>query len=420
MARSSMTLGALSLLCSAPAVPTTLGDVAAEQFSAFVSQQGRAYGADADEYSLRFALFQQRLAEVEAQNAKASRRWTAAINSLADRTDVELAALRGYRHGARAGSSAAPGLGLAAVATRDVDLAALPSDFTWQHRLKAMKDVSNQGSCGSCWAVSSATVLRAHAELYQTDRKFSAQQIVDCTPNPRHCGGNGGCSGATAELAMEYAAKQGLVSEEELQYTGVQAECPSRLGRSQAASFLAVRSDGATLRGGADGGVTVEGGGGASFGLIGWKTLPENAAEPLLEALYKSGPVVVSVAASSDWSLYSTGVMDSCKPGAVINHAVVLTGFGVESGTRYWQIQNSWGPSWGEDGFIRIIRREAKEESAYCGWDRSPQDGTACQGGPEKVWVCGSCGVLYDSVVPTFRLSSEGWWHREGNRSTAG
>merc|ERR1719203_342887 len=97
--------------------------------------------------------------------------------------------------------------------------------------------------------------------------------------------------------------------------------------------------------------------------------------------------------------------MQPCAKGAVINHAVVLVGYGKD----YWHIQNSWGDRWGEGGFVRLHRHSNSEEDQYCGWDMDPASGTGCKGGPSKVWVCGSCGILYDSVVPTFTLSEEGW-----------
>jgi len=37
-----------------------------------------------------------------------------------------------------------------------------------------------------------------------------------------------------------------------------------------------------------------------------------------------------------------------------------------------------------------------------CGWDKKPQGGSGCNGGPERVWVCGTCGILYDVVAPHF------------------
>merc|ERR1719517_97167 len=90
----------------------------------------------------------------------------------------------------------------------------------------------------------------------------------------------------------------------------------------------------------------------------------------------------------------------NCDPNWVVNHAVTLFGYGRQDALRYWKIMNSWGPYWGERGAIRIERQESEE--SLCGWDYEPGVGLGCKGGPPKVWVCGSCGILYDPVVPTF------------------
>merc|ERR1719460_2861271 len=102
----------------------------------------------------------------------------------------------------------------------------LPSEKIWSN-LAMAKHIRNQADCGSCWAIAAATVLEGHAEIYSgKPRTFSAQQIVMCTPNPRHCGGDGGCKGATAELAMEYVLKHGCSEEFQVPYTGHDGTCP--------------------------------------------------------------------------------------------------------------------------------------------------------------------------------------------------
>ncbi|CAJ1433323.1 unnamed protein product, partial [Effrenium voratum] len=91
----------------------------------------------------------------------------------------------------------------------------LPEEFMNWTTLETLKDVNDQGSCGSCWAVTAATVLDTHREIYHKEEAssdLSAQQLVDCVPNPRNCGGSGGCSGATVELAMAYTLKNGLAT----------------------------------------------------------------------------------------------------------------------------------------------------------------------------------------------------------------
>jgi len=83
-----------------------------------------------------------------------------------------------------------------------------------------------------------------------------------------------------------------------------------------------------------------------------------------------------------------------------IDHVVQLVGYGVDPSLgSYWLIRNSWGSSWGEDGYIRL----ARNSKATCGTDNSPQDGTGCNGGPPSVTVCGECGILYDVSYPVVK-----------------
>jgi hypothetical protein len=74
-------------------------------------------------------------------------------------------------------------------------------------------------------------------------------------------------------------------------------------------------------------------------------------------------PVSVAVYAST-WSQYTGGVYKGCPKVASkynLNHEVQLVGY--EADTHAWIIKNSWGPSWGERGYIRITA----DTSADCG-----------------------------------------------------
>jgi len=159
--------------------------------------------------------------------------------------------------------------GLAEQQEDEDDDSDLPTEKLWTD-LTASRHIRNQGDCGSCWAIASATVLEAHSEIYGTPRTFSAQQIVECTPNPRRCGGDGGCQGATAELAMDWVLQNGVSDENAIPYTGKDAACPQGDTKVAMAQML---------------GMGAPSSGGATFGMTGWETLPKNQYSPLVKAL---------------------------------------------------------------------------------------------------------------------------------------
>lgn len=254
-------------------------------------------------------------------------------------------------------------------------------------------------------------MLRGHAELYQKDRYCSVEQIVSCTPNPQHCGGDGGCKGATAELGIDYVAQNGCVANSDW---GYKASVETKRCPQAETSFAESIADASrsSYDSALDG---LERARGLSFGLKGYTKLPENQLSPVMIALVQKGPVAVSVSVGSQWHMYHSGIMSGCPKDAIINHAVTLVGFGIgtqgsEQGKNYWQIQNSWGPDWGEGGFVRMSRGSNKEEASYCGVDSKPEQGSGCHGGPSKVTICGTCGILYDTVVPDFQLGPDGLW----------
>lgn len=369
-------------------------------FHAFVQKHKRAYKHGSDEYHRRKSLFQQRLAEVRAQNQKTDRRWMAAPNKFSDMTDAERAMLRGYRKGAH--KPPLRGSSLLQMSENSTGMVHdLPDNKDWRH-LTVHNNIRDQGACGSCWAIATASVLEAHYEIYSAKtlsagktRIFSPQQILECTPNPQECGGKGGCQGATVELGMAWIVKNGVVTEDEQPYTAQDGQC-SVQGKPQTADdgegdqlkqVLMGQSAAPLYRGG------------AAIGLSSYHTLASNEDAPLAYALANYGPVAVSAAASA-WYEYHSGIFDGCPQDAVVDHAIVAYGYGHNGeGNKYWLIRNSWGPEWGEQGFIRIMRHG---EKSYCGTDNDPAQGVGCKGGPPTVTVCGMCGILFDSVVPYF------------------
>lgn len=259
----------------------------------------------------------------------------------------------------------------------------IPEKKDWMH-LEIGQRILDQGGCGSCWAIAASTTLQGHYEIHHGEsRTFAVQEMLACIPNPQECGGKGGCKGATLELAMDYVLKKGCDEEHQMPYQARDTTCPKTI-KTTPQTVLA-RSPAQNNQG---------------LGMVGWEKLKENAYDPLMLAM-QDGPVGVSVAASG-WYAYSFGIYNGCPKDAIIDHAVVLIAYGQDRGTKYWKIQNSWGSAWGEEGYMRLVRRSDGEEN-WCGIDNKPELGTGCIGGPPQVTVCGMCGILYDSVIPHFK-----------------
>lgn len=302
-----------------------------------------------------------------------------------------------------------------------VPVSELPAEVDWRaHTPKVTTEVKNQGMCGSCWAFAATTVLESHIAL-QTDKlmTLSPQELVSCVTNPLHCGGTGGCSGATYELAFEHVMEHGIVLDSEFpykSYAGKGIKCSLENATTSADTTALLRGSPVTEHEFIDGAVAT---------IQGYINLPQNNYTALMNAVATLGPVGVTAAASR-WALYGGGVFDlkdhNSSAATDMNHAVVLEGYGIDQETQepYWLVRNSWGPSWGENGYIRLKRVDPSTVPDFdkddCGIDTTPSDGAACTKDkdgndivPEPMKVCGTTGILYDSFVPIGgRLLSNG------------
>jgi len=247
----------------------------------------------------------------------------------------------------------------------------LNANIDWREKF-VITPVKDQGQCGSCWSFAAAETLESYWALSTGQLvSLSEQQILDCTPNPKKCGGTGGCGGATAELAYDRIKQMGgLATEWNYPYTsyyGSDYKCDPAKSASKFAK------------------------------LTSYVNLPTNKLQPVITHLSTKGPLAVSVDASK-WFLYESGVFDGCnQTNPDLDHAVQLVGMGTDSALGdYWLVRNSWSPSWGEKGYIRLRRTS----SLRCGVDLTPGDGDGCTNGPPTEYVCGTCGILYDALYP--------------------
>lgn len=281
-----------------------------------------------------------------------------------------------------------------------------------------MSEVRDQGGCGSCWTFSVVGVLESRVRK-QTGKSFdlSEQELVACTPNEDHCGGTGGCEGATEPLAYDYVLHHGLGHDGNYPYdVNKENTCHANAGQAN------LRVNGKLKAWEARNSLVP-----AAVKIGGYAVVPENDKEQLMLSVLANGPISIGMDGSTLF-FYRSGIYTSCPSGdsVNVNHAVVLVGWGEEhvdeaggaeerAGSnyenepwhrakvrKYWHIRNSWGKWWGEGGYMKLIRSDGMKDEP-CGWDQNPQEASECdldKGGRSKVLSCGHCGMLSGASFP--------------------
>ena len=231
----------------------------------------------------------------------------------------------------------------------------------------------------SCYAFASTESVESAVAISSGQLPvLSPQQAAFCTSNPNDCGGTGGCGGGTAELVFaSIISIGGMASQWTYPYM-------SYYGGSFQCQFKNSQSTGGTP---------------PQAVVSSYVKLPHNNYTAVMNTLARTGPVAISVDAAA-WHDYDSGVYTGCGTDTVtLDHNVQMVGYGTDpkTGLDYWLVRNSWGASYGEEGFIRVHRFGM---NAPCAEDTSPGDGDGCNNGPKEIKVCGSCGILYDTTYP--------------------
>jgi len=354
------------LSCLTALAVASYADYTKLQFAQFKEKYGKSY-LSRSEHQLRYQVFQENLKKIEEHN-RSGASWKMAVNQFSDLTEAEFQSM--YLGGYKRLPTPAGNFTTVSKPAKD-----LPTEIDWRTK-GAITDVKNQGQCGSCWAFCTTEMIESYAGIATgTLPNLSSQQVTSCTPNPLSCGGTGGCMGSIPQLGYTYIQLFGHVTEDDYPYTSGST--------TQTGDCMYDFMNTAPV-----------------VGITGYNTFTPNDQDAVMTHLAEVGPLAVAVYASG-WGGYGGGVYDGCDfdSNIALNHAVQLVGYGTdESLGDYWIVRNSWGPSWGEDGYIRLKRQATPQ----CGTDSTPMDGTACVGGPgnDEQHVCGQCGVLFDVSYP--------------------
>jgi len=202
---------------------------------------------------------------------------------------------------------------------------ARPTDDSIDWRSKgAVTPVKNQGQCGGCWSFSATGAMEGcDAIASGTLPSLSEQNLIDCSSSY----GNQGCNGGLMNNAFDYVIKNnGIDSESSYSYEAKDGKC--RFKSSDVAGTIS-----------------------------GYSNVASGDENALLTSL-QSGPVSVAIDASQNsFQFYTTGIYyEPACSSTDLDHGVLAVGAGSDSDGDYWIVKNSWGTTWGQEGYIWMAR----------------------------------------------------------------
>ncbi|KAG8507316.1 Cathepsin O [Galemys pyrenaicus] len=205
-------------------------------------------------------------------------------------------------------------------AWKPVSNVSLPLRFDWRDK-HVVTQVRNQQACGGCWAFSVVgAVESAFAIKGEPLEDLSVQQVIDCSYD------NYGCNGGSPLSALNWLKKMKvkLVKESEYPFKARNGLC----------HYFADSYSGFSIK---------------DYSAYDYSGQEDRMAR----ALVSSGPLIAVVDAVS-WQDYLGGIIQHHCSGGEANHAVLITGFDKTGSTPYWIVRNSWGRSWGVDGYAHV------------------------------------------------------------------
>lgn len=213
-----------------------------------------------------------------------------------------------------------------------------PLQINWEKK-NHVSSVKNQLRCGGCWAFSSAEAVESIWSIQNNVLyNLSEQELIDCSSSY----GNNGCNGGSMDAAFQYIIQNGLCTNLSYPYQAAQNECQNN---------------------------TCE----AVVKITNYSDITQNQ-EMILKRAVALQPVSVAIQANKrSFQMYQSGIYSDPECGTQLDHGVLIVGYGhsFEDNMDYWIVKNSWGPEWGENGYIRI-QRNIDDERGLCGIAMQP------------------------------------------------
>jgi C1A family cysteine protease len=326
------------LLSIAVALPALKHEEYNFLFSKWAKQHSKSY-ATPQERSQRLAIFTANLDYIRAHQANPNRTWELRMNKFGDLSNDEFVAqYTGYTPIQRSLSRSKN------EQTIDLPRRILDADVDWRSTGQ-VTPIKDQGQCGSCWAfsaVGSTESCYAVENNVKATVEASEQQLVDCGGAE----GNQGCNGGLMDYAFQFIIdNNGICTEQGYPYTAQDGTCKKTCTKT--------------------------------LTITAFKDVPANNAAQLVAAV-QTRPVSVAVdAGGSDWQFYSGGILNDAGCGTSLDHGVLIVGHITSGSTPYWIVKNSWGTSWGNQGYI-YIADDGKNDAGICGINMDPSYPTGC------------------------------------------
>ena len=308
--------------------PWRTDDEVMSMYESWLVKHGKNYNA-LGEKEKRFQIFKDNLRFIDEHNNSQDRTFTVGLNRFADLTNEEY---RSMYLGTRLDANRRLAKGKRSLRYMPRAGEELPDSVDWRDS-GAVVDVKDQGSCGSCWAFSTIAAVEGINQIVTGDLiSLSEQELVDCDTSY-----NEGCNGGLMDYAFEFIIHNGGIdTEEDYPYTARDGSCDQYRKNAKV--------------------VTIDD----------YEDVPANDEKALQKAVANQPVSVAIEAGGREFQFYDSGVF-SGKCGTALDHGVTAVGYGSENGVDYWIVKNSWGASWGENGYIRMARNIGNEVTGKCG-----------------------------------------------------